>query len=149
MLRPEDGADPLADLTLDSNVGPHAGLDAIYRRLVEGYRALDAATVASAYDEGALYLPHDVGIQRGREAVQGDFASYFAASRERNEQLLVSFRIVDRRVAGDLAYDVGIHTLRRLRNDRVLRTGRGKFALVALHAADGSWKIQVDSFSEL
>src|SRR5437773_6668137 len=107
-----------SELALDGDVPAHEGLDALYRRVAEGYRHLDAAAVASAYDEAAFYLPHDLGMQKGRQAIERDFASFFAWSRQSKDQLRVSFRIVDRKVNDRLAYDVGIHTLQRLHEGR-------------------------------
>jgi hypothetical protein len=50
--------------------------------------------------------------------------------------------------AGGLAYDIGYYTIRR--PDAAAGSGsRGKFIVIWKQAADGTWKIHADGFSEV
>lgn len=136
-------------LTRDQGVAAHAGLDDIYRRFTEGYRKLDAAQVAGLYTEDALYLAPGADLQRGRGAIEGQFAGFFRTVQSEGARLEIAFQIVARQVSNDLAYDVGIYTLTRLKEGEPPRSGRGKFVTVARRDRDRMWRFQVDGYSDL
>ena len=137
------------ELVLDKGVSPHSGLDEIYRRFSEGYKKLDPVAVASLYSDDALYLAPGTDVQRGRKLIQAGFANFFRAVKDRGARLEISFRIIERRVSGALAYDVGIFTLVQSREGSEPERSRGKFVVVARRMKDGSWGFQVDSYSDL
>lgn len=136
-------------LTLDPGVAAQAGVDEIYRRFNEGYRKLDAAQVAGLYTEDALYLAPGSDIQRGRKVIEDQFASFFRSVQNDGARLEISFQIVARQVSNDLAYDVGIYTLTRLKEGELPRSSRGKFVTVARRERDGMWRFQVDGYNDL
>lgn len=135
-------------LLLDHGVAPDAGLDAIYAGLSAGYKALDAAAIASLYTETAAYLAPDQNIQTGRE-IEANFSRFFERMKQRGDRVAISFRIVQRQVQDALACDVGIYTLEITAADKSSRQKRGKFVTVATRAREGAWSLQVDAFSEL
>lgn len=127
-------------------VEPHAGIDAVYQTFHEGYRTLTPETVAGLYTEDALYLSPSSDVRRGRSAIEDNFRSYFDQVRGEGGALRIRFEILDRRVSGDLAYDVGYYILQRTSGDET-STHRGKFVVVARRGADGTWKFHVDGYS--
>lgn len=135
-------------LTRGPGVVAHADLDGIYQRFNEGYTRLDPALVAGLYAEDASYLAPDMLILAGRKAIEESFASFFKWARENGAALSITFEILDRRVSGELAYDVGIYTLVTKRSGKPDGMDMGKFAVVARKTKDG-WRFQVDSYSGL
>ncbi len=125
-----------------------AALDAVYARFSEAYEKLDPQIVANLYTEDARYLSGGDGdMLRGRPAILDNFASFFTRSKENGVALRIAFRVVDRALSGDLAYDVGYYRLVSKKSDGEERTSVGKFVTVAKRQADGAWQFHVDSYS--
>lgn len=137
------------DLTLDSGVAAHKGLDEVYRRFSEGYRKLDPALVANLYSETAAYLAPGDNIQIGRQKILEGFKRFFDSVKKENGKLAISFRIVQRQIDKDLAYDVGVFTLTSTNEKGEARRGGGKFVVVAKREKDDVWRFQVDGYSDL
>lgn len=148
VLAHADQSAPDPSLALERGVVPHAGLDAIYAGFSVGYKALDAAAIASLYTETAAYLAPDQNIQTGRE-IEANFSRFFERMKQRGDRVAISFRIVQRQVQDTLACDVGIYTLEITAADKSSRQERGKFVTVATRARDGVWSLQADAFSNL
>ena len=142
-------AQSAAELTLEPGVERHQGLDDVYRRFSEGYRKLDAAQVAGLYGETAAYLAPGDDIQIGRQKILENFRGFFDSVRKQNGRLSISFRIVQRQVDKNLAYDVGIYTLVSTDQKGASRKGTGKFVVVAKREKDDVWRFQVDGYSDL
>ena len=142
-------AAPNAELILEKGVGPHAKIDDVYRRFSQAYRNLDPQAVTNLYTGDALYLSPGSDIKRGREKILAEFSGYFNSVKASGGSLTVSFQILDRRVSGDLAYDVGIYTIAQKSAAGETRSGRGKFVVVARRVANGDWLFQVDSYNGL
>ncbi|MEW6737571.1 MAG: hypothetical protein AB1489_40190, partial [Acidobacteriota bacterium] len=85
-----------SSLILEPGVVLHKGLDEVYRRFSEGYKKLDAASVANLYTETAAYLAPGKNIQIGRQKILENFFSFFDSVRQRNGRLEISFRILQR-----------------------------------------------------
>ncbi len=136
---------PENELILDKGVSPHSELDEIDRRFSEGYKKLDPAVVASLYSDDAFYLSPGSDVQRGRKFIEEEFANFFRSVGDRSARLEISFGILERRVCGALAYDVGIFTLVQVREGNEPRRSMGKFVVVARRMRDSSWRFQVDS----
>ncbi len=136
------------DLTLDAGVVKHNGLDDVYRRFSKGYRDLDHAAVADLYTKTAAYLPPDGMIQVGSEPILKGFKDFFYAVRTNGERHAISFQIVQRTVRDTMAYDVGIFTLKTFKGEQEVRSGQGKFIVVALREGD-RWRFQVDGYSDM
>ncbi|HEY0458756.1 MAG TPA: DUF4440 domain-containing protein [Pyrinomonadaceae bacterium] len=137
------------DLLLENGVAPHKGLDEVYRRFSDGYRKLDADSVAVLYTESAAYLVPDNDAQFGRQKILENFKSFFDYVRMRNEKVQISFRILQRQVDKDMAYDVGIFILTSINSKGESHTGRGKFVVVARREKDDVWRLQVDGYNNL
>jgi uncharacterized protein (TIGR02246 family) len=134
---------------LEQGVAPHKGLDEIYRRFSEGYKNLDSTSVANLYSDTAAYLAPGSNVQIGRQKVSELFTSFFDSVRQRNGRLEISFRIVQRQVDKNLAYDVGIYTLTSFNEKGESRKDSGKFVVVARRENGDIWRFQVDGYSPL
>jgi len=138
-----------SELVLESGVSPHKGLDEVYRRFSEGYKKLDAPAVANLYSETAAYLAPGSGVEIGRPKVLENFNRFFDSVKRRNGRLEISFRILQRQVDNNLAYDVGIYTLTSFSDKGESRTSSGKFIVVAKREKNGTWLFQVDGYNDL
>jgi len=138
-----------SSLVLEQGVAPHKGLDTVYRRFTEGYKKLDAASVANLYSETAAYLAPESNIQIGRQKVSGIFTSFFDSVKQQNGRLEISFRVVQRQVEKNLAYDVGIYTLTSFNQKGESSKDSGKFVVVARREKGDIWRFQVDGYSAL
>ncbi|HEX8564072.1 MAG TPA: serine hydrolase [Pyrinomonadaceae bacterium] len=142
-------AQPPQELILDKGVAPHAGIDDVYRRFSEAYKKFDFEAVTNLYTEDAFYLSPGSDIKRGREKIVAEFSGYFNSVKNAGGTLAVSFQILDRRVSGDLAYDVGIYTVTEKAKNGEARAGRGKFVVVARRMSSREWRFQVDAYNGL
>lgn len=126
----------------------HSGIDAVYAKFSRAYRELDHELVGGLYSMDASYLVPDQNILIGRDKITPTFKSFFNYIRERKGRMEISFRIVQRRVSGDIGYDVGIYILTQFDAAGKSNTGQGKFVVVAVK--DGNqWSFQVDGYSDL
>lgn len=136
-------------LVLEQGVAPHKGLDEVYRRFTEGYKKLDAASVVNLYSETAAYLAPGSPIKVGRQKVSEIFTGFFNSVKQQNGRLEISFRIVQRQVDKNLAYDVGIYTLTSFNQKGESSKDSGKFVVVAKREKGDVWRFQVDGYSAL
>lgn len=115
-----------------------------YAAFSAAYRAGDPGAVAALYAEDAFYLAP------GGEIERGDVARHFAflSSVEPGAGPIIEFEIVDRDVAGDLAYDIGYFTFRR-DAEPAAHAGRGKFIVLWKRGDDGVWRIHADGYSDV
>ena len=117
--------------------------DRVYEEFSRAYRDGDPAGVTALYTPDAFYLAPGDSIARG--GVDRHFG--WLASFEAGQGPVIEFEIVDRQVAGDLAYDIGYYTIRAA--DAPAGGGsRGKF-IVIWKRAEGAWRIHADGYSEV
>jgi len=138
------------ELVLEKGVSAHKEIDAIYKSFSEAYRTLDVEKVANLYTENAAYLPPDNDILQGREAIRPTFKSFFDWIKKEGLTMTISFQILQRKADTNLAFDVGIYTIRQFKDGKPIGTeGKGKFVVVAVREKDGKWRFQVDGYSNL
>lgn len=137
------------DLSFDAGAKPHAGIDAVYAKFSKAYRELDHELVGGLYTTDAAYLVPDENILIGRENITPTFKSFFDGVRDGKGRMEIAFRIVQRSVSGNMAYDVGVYTLTRYDSAGKASTGQGKFVVVAVKERSGDWRFQVDGYSGL
>ena len=140
---------PEQPLTLEQGVAAHAGVDAIYARFNAAYKALDPAAVANLYTESAAYLAPDAELEIGRNKVLAEFERFFGGVKQKGGRIEITFRVVQRKMSGDLGYDVGIFNLTRVQESGESRTSRGKFFVVTVKDTDGTWRFQADGYNHL
>ncbi len=138
------------DLILEKGVAAHKEIDAIYQTFSDAYRTLDAEKVTNLYSETAAYLPPNDDILQGRNAIRPTFKSFFDWVKKEGRTMTISFQILQRKADKNLAYDVGIYTIRQFKDGApVGGLGQGKFIVVAVREKDGKWRFQVDGYSDL
>jgi len=140
---------PEQPLTLEQGVTAHPGVDPIYARFNAAYKALDPAAVANLYTETAAYLAPDAELEIGRNKVLAEFERFFGGVKQKGGRIEITFRVVQRKISGDLGYDVGIFTLTRVQESGESRTSRGKFFVVTVKDTDGTWRFQADGYNYL
>lgn len=91
----------------------------------------------------------DTELLIGRDKVLAEFERFFGGVKRGGGSIQITFRVAQRRVTGDLGYDVGIFTLTRTRENGESRTTRGKFFVVTAKEADGTWRFQADGYNSL
>lgn len=139
-----------SELTLEKGVPAHKEIDAVYKTFSEAYRTLDADLVTNLYSETAAYLPPNDDILQGRAAIRPTFQSFFDHIKNEGRTMTISFQIIQRKVDKNLAYDVGIYTIRQSKDGKqVGQPGQGKFVVVAVKEKDGKWRFQVDGYNNL
>jgi uncharacterized protein (TIGR02246 family) len=138
------------ELVLEKDVSAHREIDAIYRSFSEAYRTLDTEKVANLYAENAAYLSPGNDILQGREAIRPTFKSFFEWIKKEGRTMTISFQIFQRKSDTNLAFDVGIYTIRQYKDGKQIGAdGKGKFVVVAAREKDGKWRFQVDGYSDL
>jgi uncharacterized protein (TIGR02246 family) len=138
-----------SELTLEKGVSAHKEIDAIYKMFSEAYRILDVEEVTNLYTENAAYLPPDNDILNGRAEIRPTFESFFDYVKSEGRKMTISFQIFQRKVDKNLAYDVGIYTIRQYKDSKEIGVGKGKFVVVAVKEKGGKWRFQVDCYSAL
>lgn len=138
-----------AELTLEKGVSAHKEIDAIYKSFSEAYKTLDVEKVVNLYTEKAAYLSPENDILQGREAIRPTFKSFFDWVKAEGRTMTISFQIFQRKVDKNLAYDVGIYTIRQYKDGKETGSGQGKFVTVAVKEKNGEWRFQVDGYSDL
>jgi ketosteroid isomerase-like protein len=139
-----------ADLVLEKGVAAHKGIDEVYRQFSEAYRNLNAEQVINLYTESAAYLPPNDNILLGRDKVRTQFAPFFDSVKRDGRTMTISFQVFQRRVEGNMGYDVGIYTLRFFKDGKEIGApGKGKFFVVAVKDKDDKWRFQVDGYNDL
>ena len=76
-----------------------------------------------------------------------EFERFFGGVKQQGGGVQITFRVVQRKISGDLGYDVGIFNLTRIRENGESRTTRGKFFVVTAKDTDGTWRFQVDGYN--
>ncbi|THH35601.1 YybH family protein [Neolewinella litorea] len=109
--------------------------DDLYREFSAAYDRLDAAAVTRLYLDSAyllnLYDGQPAKSLRGRERIKAYFESFFAGVRERDQRLVLTFRLVDRQSEGQERLDNGYYRLAAVAADgEPLFVSYGKFSTV-------------------
>jgi uncharacterized protein (TIGR02246 family) len=128
-----------------------AGLDSVYATFRRAYAEADVARLMdSVYAPDAFYLPPGAPVLEGQDQFREQFSSFLAPIAERGEPgPSISFEILDRRIDGNLATDIGIYTLRPPGGAETDAGSRGKFIVVWLRDAAGRWRIHADGYSAM
>lgn len=123
--------------------------DAQYARFSQAYVALNPDAVASLYTDDAYYMSPGMDIKRGRVTIRSDFAGFFDSVRSRGDSVRIAFTILDRRISGALATDIGYYDLTGKARSGESRTDRGKFVVIWVRGTDGVWRIRTDAYSSI
>jgi ketosteroid isomerase-like protein len=145
--------DPPWVATAQEETAPPAvapALDSVYAAFSRAYASANVQVLMDeVYAPGAYYLPPGLPILEGQDQFRGQFSFLEAYAREGGPGPDISFRIVDRDVDGDLAYDIGIYTIRSPDAPPDSEGDQGKFVVVWKRNARGEWRIHADSYSAM
>lgn len=122
--------------------GPPA-LDQVYETFSVAYDSLDSEMVKALYEPDAYYFYPQIPIQRGYDKFMGGFEGMFSRAKADSVTLNIEFRIVERQLVADHAYDVGYYRLSRSSGN----VSVGKFVTILRQQEDGSWKFVLDTYS--
>ncbi len=144
---PDDSAE---GVTSDDSI-VSAELDSVYATFSRAYAEADVDLLMdSVYAREGYYLPPNAPILEGQDAFRGQFEGFLGPIAERGEPgPVISFDIRDRAIDGDLAYDIGVYTIRRPDAAADAPGSRGKFIVIWKRDAAGAWRIHADGFSGL
>jgi uncharacterized protein (TIGR02246 family) len=120
-----------------------AAIDQTNARLVEAFKAGDAAAIAGFYTETAKMLPPDTTEVAGREAIQKLWQSWLD---DGLKDLTLESTEVE--ASGDLAYEIGDFTLQVPAENNTMATAAGNYLVVWKRAADGDWQLHVDTWND-
>lgn len=142
--------EPEVNLTADQDRAAVEGeLDDVYDAFSRAYALANVQMLMdSVYADSAFYLPPASPILQGKDHFRGEFAFLERFTREGGPGPAISFEIVDRDYAGDLAYDIGTYTLRTPGQPAEDAT-RGKFIVIWKRGEDGRWRMHADGFSPM
>jgi ketosteroid isomerase-like protein len=123
--------------------------DAVYAKFTEGYKRADPGMVAALYTADAYYLSPGRMIVQGKDSVLSAFA-FLSSYRNRPTGPAIGFRILDRQVSGDLAWDIGYYLMNG-DGKPITEADQpdGKFIVLWKRGADGQWRIHADGYSDV
>jgi uncharacterized protein (TIGR02246 family) len=136
------------DLILESGVGPHREIDAVYASFTKAYRELNVDLVINLYTADANYLAPGNPMSDGREKIRQGFAGFFEQVRKNGQTMEIKFRILSREVDQKLGYDVGIYTINTFKDGKQIGQGQGKFFVVTKKIGE-KWFFRFDAYSDL
>jgi len=99
----------------------------------------DAVAVAGLYTEGAIVMPPDIEMVRGRQGIQ----EFWQTMIQRGLKDIV-FTTVEVQADGNTAYEIGRVSLTLYAKDQAPKPRSSKYVVVWKRQADGSWKLHVD-----
>lgn len=111
-------------------------------KFVEAVNKGDAAAAAALYAEDALLMPPNSEMIKGRSAIQEFWQTSIQMGIKE-----VNTTVIDIQIDEDLAYRVGKYTLTIQPQNHPPVKDSGKFLDIWKRQADGSWKIQVDTWN--
>ncbi len=107
------------------------------------FNAGDAAGVAALYSETAMLLPPDATQIQGRQAVQDTFQAWIDDGLKD-----IVFETVEVEASGDLAYEVGLYSVKVPAENDQMTTATGNFLVVWKKEADGVWRLYRDTWND-
>ena len=149
---PADGeSGPGASPAVVPDAVVEAELDSIYDVFTRAYATADTDLLMdSVYARDGFYLPPNAPILEGQDEYRDQFAGFLdPIAAEGGPGPDISFEIVDRAISGDLAYDIGVYTLRPPVASPDSPGSRGKFIVIWRRGPGGDWRIHADGYSAI
>jgi uncharacterized protein (TIGR02246 family) len=120
-----------------------AAIEQVNARVIEAFKAGDAAAIAALYSETARMLPPDATEVGGREAIQKLWQSWLD---DGLKDLTLESTEVE--ASGDLAYEIGDFSLQVPAENNAMTTSTGNYLVVWKRAVGGDWQLQVDTWND-
>jgi hypothetical protein len=134
----------------DTSSTADEALNQNYNKIVTAFHTLNSDFVQSLYDEGACYIPefHNKQIVHGRDNIMELYRSFFRKIAHKKASIDVDFRVIERKLEGNNATDVGYYLIRfhpAKDTEEPVTEFAGKFVIVAKKAEDSLWYLTVDT----
>lgn len=125
----------MAQATLDKQE-----VDRLAREFAAAFNRGDMATVASFYVEDAKVMPPGSEVVQGRKAIE----QFWRGAQEQMGVKEVTINVQEVEASGDIAYEVGIATLKIEPPGGQAITAPFKYLVVRKRQAGGAWPVTVD-----
>jgi uncharacterized protein (TIGR02246 family) len=120
-----------------------AAIDQTNARVMEAFKAGDAAAIAGTYTEDAKMLPPDATEVAGRAAIQQFWQSWLDDGLKN-----LTLEAIDVEADGDLAYEVGNFSIEAPAGNNAMATATGNYLVVWKRASGGDWQLHVDTWND-
>ena len=119
------------------------GVEQANARMIEAFKAGDAAAIANLYAEDAKMLPPDASEIAGRRDIQQLWQGWIDGGLKD-----LTLKSTEVEASGDLAYEIGEFSLQAPAENNTMATTTGNYLVVWKHGTDGRWRLQVDTWNE-
>jgi uncharacterized protein (TIGR02246 family) len=120
-----------------------AAIEQTNARVVEAFKAGDAAAIAGMYTEDAKMLPPDATEVAGRDAIQKFWQSWLD---DGLKNLTLEAEEVE--ADSDLAYEIGNFSMQAPAENDGMATATGNYLVVWKRASGGDWQLHVDTWND-
>ncbi len=139
----------LQAMAQDNNKNNQA-LNHFYNQFVTAYEQLDESVFEQLYAIDASYVPEQQSkqITFGRDNIVDLYRAFFNKIKKKKAHIQVDFRVIERRIDGNSATDVGyylIHFYPPKETEEPISEFAGKFVMVSKKKSDGKWYLSVDT----
>jgi uncharacterized protein (TIGR02246 family) len=121
----------------------HQAVEQNNSRMIEAFKAGDAAAIAALYGETAKVLPPDATEVVGREAIHQYWQGWID---DGLKDLTLDMTEVE--ASGDLAYEIGNFSVQVPAENDAMATATGNYVAVWKRGTDGAWLMQVDTWND-
>jgi pimeloyl-ACP methyl ester carboxylesterase len=122
--------------------------DLLYENFTKTYHELNSEELANLYIDKAevlnLYDADNSNSMKGQREIKKYYESFFTSFKEKNQKLLLTFKIVDRKKVGENVLDNGFYRLEIITLNKPSIFSFGKFSTV-LELQNGAWKFKTDA----
>ncbi len=122
--------------------------DDLYLEFVESYAQFNSEGVANLYVSDAtllnLYDSETPNSVRGQGAIKKHFSTFFSDFIRKKQKLLLTFKLIDRKINDKLILDNGVYRLEIMSENLPKSTHFGKFSTV-LELVDNKWRFKTDA----
>jgi len=125
-------------------------IDEVYSIMSIAYKTYDIKLIKKIYtDEAYTIYAGDTSSISHEKNIFASFQRTFDYHKQREVTLDIKFKIIERKVDTEMAYDIGYFRIDKSDKQGVKTIGKpGKFVTVLLKQRDGSWKFQVDIYGD-
>jgi uncharacterized protein (TIGR02246 family) len=120
-----------------------AAIEQTNARIVEAFKADDAAAIAGFYSEDAKMLPPDATEVAGRDAIQKVWQSWID---DGLKNLTLEAQEVE--ADGDLAYEIGKFSMQVPAENDAIATSTGNYLAIWKRDPGGVWQQHVDTWND-
>src|SRR3989344_2007862 len=125
-------------------------IDEVYTTMSLAYKTYDIKLIEKIYtDEAYTIYAGDTNSISHEKNIFASFQRTFDYHKQREITLDMKFKIIERKIDKEMAYDIGYFRIDKTDKQGVKTKGKpGKFVTVLIKQADSSWKFQVDIYGD-